>query len=99
MMSLYKTLVRPHVEYCVSAWNPHCIKEKELIEKVHRRFTTRRPASADRTARRQFQAVMEKYTNTLSGYQFRAIMSLTLTDFWVYQVSLTIARPCIMKTL
>jgi len=23
MISLYKTLVRPHVEYCVSAWNPH----------------------------------------------------------------------------
>jgi len=44
---------------------------------------------------RQFQAVMEKYTNTLSGYQFRATVSLT--EFWVYQVSLTIARPCIMK--
>ena len=39
MMSLYKTLVRPHVEYCVSAWNPHYIKNKELIEKVQRRFT------------------------------------------------------------
>ena len=39
MMSLYKSLVRPHVEYCVSAWNPHYIKDKKLIEKVQRRFT------------------------------------------------------------
>jgi len=23
MLSLYKTLVRPHVEYCSCAWNPH----------------------------------------------------------------------------
>jgi len=34
MLSLYKTLVRPHVEYCISAWNPHYIKDKELIQKV-----------------------------------------------------------------
>jgi len=27
MLSLYKTLVRPHVEYCASAWNPHYIKD------------------------------------------------------------------------
>ena len=39
MLSLYKTLVRPHVEYCVSAWNPHYMKDKKLIEKVQRRFT------------------------------------------------------------
>jgi len=32
MLSLYKTLVRPHVEYCSSAWNPHYIKDKQLIE-------------------------------------------------------------------
>jgi len=38
MLSLYNTLVRPHVEYCVSAWNPHYIKDKELIEKVQRRL-------------------------------------------------------------
>jgi len=39
MMSLCKTLVRPHVEYCGSVWNRHYIKDKKLIEKVQRRFT------------------------------------------------------------
>jgi len=39
MLSLYKSLVRPHVEYCIRAWNPHYKKDKELIEKVQRRFT------------------------------------------------------------
>ena len=39
MVSLYKTLVRPHVEYCVSAWSPYYKKDKELFEKVQRRFS------------------------------------------------------------
>jgi len=39
MVSLFKTLVRPHVEYCVSAWSPYYKKDKELLEKVQRRFT------------------------------------------------------------
>jgi len=34
MVSLYKTLVRPHVEYGVSAWSPYYKKDKELLEKV-----------------------------------------------------------------
>ena len=39
ILSLYKTLVRPQVEYCISADNPHYKKDKKLIEKVQRRFT------------------------------------------------------------
>jgi len=39
MLSLYKTFVKPHVEYCASAWSPCYKKDKELLQKVQRRFT------------------------------------------------------------
>jgi len=39
MVNLYKTMVRPHLEYCVSAWSPHYIKDKLLLEQVQHRFT------------------------------------------------------------
>ena len=39
ILSLYKTLVRPHVEYCSCAWNPHYRKDTELLEKIQRRYT------------------------------------------------------------
>jgi len=39
MLNLYKTLVRPHLEYCIYAWSPHYQKDKKLLEKVQHRFT------------------------------------------------------------
>ena len=39
LMNLYKTLVRPHLDYCSSVWNPHFIKDKSLLERVQHRFT------------------------------------------------------------
>ena len=36
MLNLYKTLVRQHLEYCISAWSQ---KDKKLLEKVQHRFT------------------------------------------------------------
>jgi len=36
LMKLYKSLVRPHLEYCIPAWSPYYCKDKELIEKVQR---------------------------------------------------------------
>jgi len=36
---LYKSLVRPHLEYCTIASSPHYITDKELLERVQRRFS------------------------------------------------------------
>ena len=39
MVRLYKSLVRPQLEYCSPAWSPHYQKDKALLEKVQHRFT------------------------------------------------------------
>jgi len=40
LVVLYKSLVRPQLEYCCSAWWPRYVKDKEcLIEKLQHRFT------------------------------------------------------------
>ena len=39
LLNLYKSLVRPHVEYCRSVWLPCHQKDKTLIERVQFRFT------------------------------------------------------------
>ena len=37
MLRLYKTYVRPHLEYCQAAWSPWTLGDKNVLEQVQQR--------------------------------------------------------------
>jgi len=36
---LYKTYVRPHMEFCIQAWSPYLQKDTKCLENIQRRAT------------------------------------------------------------
>ena len=55
IIPLYKAIVRPHLEYCIQAWNPHLRKDVDMLEKIQRRATKLIPGLRDLTYEDRFK--------------------------------------------
>jgi len=36
---IYKTSIRPHLEYCIQAWSPYLAKDIDVLERVQKSAT------------------------------------------------------------
>ena len=49
LLNLYKSLVRPHLDYAVQVWKPYLKKDINLMESVQRRMTRLIPGMKEKT--------------------------------------------------
>ena len=47
ILKLYKSLIRPHLDYAIQAWSPYLEKDKKSLENVQRRATKLIPSLRD----------------------------------------------------
>ena len=93
--SLYKTYVRPHLEFAVSAWNPYLKKDKLALEKVQRR-ATRMPTSIkdfDYETRKDVMGLTSLETRRLRGDLIQFFKITKGLDYINWHSHLTWSEP------
>ena len=53
MLQLYKSMLRPHLEYCLQFWSPCYRKDIDKLEREQRRFTRMLPGQVGLSYREQ----------------------------------------------
>lgn len=86
LMALYKTLVRPHLEYCTAAWSPYYVRDKVLLERIQHRFTRMVPGLrhleyADRLQRLGLWTLEERRNRSDLLEVFRMLRGLSTVPF------------------
>ena len=66
MLPLYKSLVRPHLEYAVQFWSPHLRRDIDKMERVHRKATKMIPEIPNHSYQQRL-----KYLELISRIQRR----------------------------
>lgn len=60
MKTIYKYIIRPHLDYASPIWNPHLLKDINLLEGVQRRFTRLIPEISNLSYPRRLAAIKLK---------------------------------------
>ena len=78
LMQMYKTFVRPKIEYASPVWNPHLVRDIKVLESVQRQYTIRIPGMAeyrgfygDRLKQLQLETVEHRRLITDLQYVYR----------------------------
>ena len=57
ILNLYKSLVRPHLDYCLPVWKPYLKKDIGLLEGVQRRMTKLISGMRDKSYEERIEAL------------------------------------------
>ena len=94
--SIFKTYVRPHLEYCVQVWNPVHIGDITKIEKVQNRFTRLLPQSRVMTheERNHRLNITSHESRRLRGDLIYMYNRVSRKKFFFFESSLTPKKLC-----
>ena len=97
IIPLYKAIVRPHLEYCTQAWNPHLRKDVDMLEKIQRRATKLIPELRDLTYEERLKecGLTTLETRRLRGDQIEVFNTMSAKDG---DLRLSASNACLPKT-